>query len=111
MHHVADLSTGHGDTIFDARSETDTYSAGMTSGQTSASESAIITHVDDEDRVLWPNDNWRLVSKLVNSCQMSDGDATLLLDTMRSIDSRLSIPRSIRDLRKFEKTHLKGPFQ
>lgn len=65
------------------------------------------TQVGPEE-VQWPNDNWRLVSKLINACRMSDGDAEMLLKTLKSIDPRLSIPRHIRELRKFERRNIGG---
>ena len=60
------------------------------------------------DGVCWPNENWRISSKLVNACRMSDSDANLFLDTMRMMDPRLGIPKNILELRKFERSNL-GP--
>jgi hypothetical protein len=56
----------------------------------------------------WPNENWRRASKLINSCHMSDGDADMLLDTLRSVDVRLSIPQNVRELRRFERSFIGG---
>ena len=42
------------------------------------------------------------------SCHLSDGDADMLLDTLRSVDVRLSIPQNVRELRRFERSFIGG---
>ena len=61
---------------------------------------------ETEQSIPWPNDNWRLLSKVVNSCHMSDREGNFFLETLRSIDFSKSIPNNISVLRNFEAVHV-----
>jgi hypothetical protein len=62
-------------------------------------------HIDGQ-RVAWTNDNWRLVSRIMNMCHMSDPEGDVFLSTLRMIDFTKSLPPNVRAVRKFEAAHV-----
>ena len=61
---------------------------------------------DDGGSIPWVNDNWRLVSRIMNTCHMSDPEGEVFLSTLRMIDFTKSIPPNVRAIRKFEAAHV-----
>lgn len=60
----------------------------------------------DGRSIPWANDNWRLVSRIMNMCRMSDPEGEVFLSTLRMIDFTKSIPPNVRAIRKFEAAHV-----
>lgn len=70
-------------------------------------ESIVQPNVEgDSPAIPWTNDNWRLVSKALNVCRMSEPEGDFFLATLRMIDFTKSIPPNVRAVRNFEKAHL-----
>lgn len=58
--------------------------------------------VDDLLQPAWPNDNWRLISRLLNIISCTDGDADVILDTVRRLNWTVSLPSKVSELRRLE---------
>lgn len=64
------------------------------------------SYVDDLFRPKWPNNNWNILSRLLNIIGCSDRDADVVLDSIRLLDWTVSIPKNISELRKVETVSL-----
>ena len=62
--------------------------------------------VDNLFKPKWPNNNWSLLSRLLNILGSTDRDADVLIDTIRQIDWTTSIPNNVAELRKVERDSL-----
>ena len=58
--------------------------------------------IEDVIQTKWPNNNWRILSRLLNIIGCTDRDSNVVLDTIRNIDWTLSIPRNVAELRQLE---------
>ena len=58
--------------------------------------------VDDLLQPAWPNDNWKLISRLLNIISCTDGDADVILDTVRRLNWTVSLPSKVAELRRLE---------
>lgn len=58
--------------------------------------------IEDVIHTNWPNTNWRILSRLLNIIGCTDRDSDVVLETIRSIDWTLSIPRNVAQLREVE---------
>ena len=68
--------------------------------------SVLSTEILGKSVIPWPNENWKLISRFLSSCQLSDPAAELFLETLRNIDVRVSIPLNVKTLRAFESEHI-----
>ena len=59
----------------------------------------------------WPNKNWEIISQFCNSMCMADRDFDVFLACIRQLDSNLSIPVSIRELRRAEERIIRDDFK
>jgi hypothetical protein len=64
------------------------------------------SYVDDLFKPKWPNNNWNILSRLLNIIGCSDRDADVVLDSIRLLDWTVSIPKNISELRKVEAVSL-----
>jgi hypothetical protein len=58
--------------------------------------------VEDVFHTKWPNNNWRILSRLLNIIGCTDRDSDVVLETIRNVDWTLSIPRNVAQLRQVE---------
>lgn len=58
--------------------------------------------VDDLLQPAWPNENWKLISRLLNIISCTDGDADVILDTVRRLNWTVSLPSKVCELRRLE---------
>ncbi len=58
--------------------------------------------VEDLMKTIWPNDNWKRMSRLFNIISCSDADADVILDTIRNLNWTVSLPSKVTELRQLE---------